>query len=151
MVEGGWKSDFGELPNIDVNIVDGNSLIGLPEKTSGQSMLQAFDINLNRIQEVRDQYKSGEITRHELSKSIENLKPELTQHYLDRLSHYFEEPINSIKRWESTIDGLNNIYPTIQKITIRREDTESFSPEQKSRLKKQGFSIEPRFEKSAKS
>lgn len=150
MVEEGWKRSYGELPNIDVNIVDGNSLIGLPAKSSGQAKLQAFDVDLDRIQEVRDLYKSGEISRRELSSRIEELRPELRQHYLDRLNHYFEERIESRSDWEAITEGFNDIYPTVRKLTVRRADDEEFSEDQEAELVDVGFKVEPRYGKSAK-
>lgn len=150
MVEEGWEEEYGELPNIDINIVDGNSLIGLPAKSGGQSVLQAFDIDLSSLTEVRDAYRSGEITRRELDERIEELRPELRQYYLDQINHYFEDRVTSREEWESITKELDELYPSVQKVTVRRSDGEAFSDEQKTRLKDAEFRVEPRFGKSAK-
>jgi type I restriction-modification system DNA methylase subunit len=150
MVEDGWERSYGELPNIDINIVDGNSLIGLPARSEGQSVIQAFDIELESIQSVRDEYKAGEIDRLELDQRIEDLKPELRQHFLDQINHTFDERIESRETWNQITESLDKLFPKIQKITVRREDTEELSDEQKSKLDGLGFRIEPRAEKSAK-
>lgn len=148
--DNGWETSFSQLPNIDVNILPGNSLIGLPEKSSGQSSLDAFDLDLDQIQEVRQQYKDEQIDRGELNDQIRSLRPELREQYLSRLNHYFEDEIKSKNKWDSVTSSLDSLYPTFEKITVRRGDNNQFSDDLKSRLEGVGFHVEPRFGKSAK-
>jgi type I restriction-modification system DNA methylase subunit len=150
MVEEGWEESYGELPNIDVNIVDGNSLIGLPAKSQGQSMLKAFDVDLSSIQTVREEYKNGEINRRELDDRVQRLKPEIRQKYLDQINHYLEERIESKSEWEDRTGSLDMLYPSFRKITVRRSDENKFNNSQKAKLADAGFNIETRYEKSAK-
>ncbi|MDL0128442.1 DNA methyltransferase, partial [Halobacterium salinarum] len=84
MVEEGWEEQYGQLPNIDINIVPGNSLIGLPAISEGQAVLQSFDIDLSKLANLREAYRSGDITRRELDRRIDDLRPELRQYYLDQ-------------------------------------------------------------------
>lgn len=150
MVEEGWEENYGKLPNIDINIVDGNSLVGLPAKSGGQSVLQAFDIDLSSIRDIRDEYRDGEITRRELNNRIDELRPELREQYLDRLNHYIEERLSTEEEWEETVEGLDELYPKFQKITVRRSDNEQLTDEQQGDLDDAGFKVETRYEKSAK-
>jgi hypothetical protein len=150
MVEEGWETSYGELPNIDVNIVDGNSLIGLPARSSGQSILKAFDIDISSIQKVREEYKNGEISRRELNDRVDKLKPRLREKFLDESNHYLEERIETPERWNELVDDLNGLYSSFRKITVRRSNEEEFTDDQKEHLKKLGFSIETRYGKSAK-
>lgn len=150
MVEEGWEEEYGRLPNIDINIVDGNSLIGLPAKSGGQSVLQAFDIDLSSIQDVRDEYREGDITRRELNNRIDDLRPELRSQYLERLNHYIDQRVTSEEEWNSLTEGLDELYPRFQKITVRRADNEKLSDSQQADLDDAGFRVETRYEKSAK-
>lgn len=150
MIEEGWEESYGELPNIDVNIVDGNSLIGLPTYSPGQSMLKAFDIDLSSIQDVRDEYKAGEINRRELNERIDKLRPELRQTFLDQINHYLEERIETVDEWSERTEALDEFYPAFRKITVRRSDEDAFTDDQKSRLTSAGFNVETRYGKSAK-
>lgn len=151
IIEGnGWDEDFSQLPNIDINIVTGNSLIGLPEKSSGQASLSAFDLDLDEIQTIRAQYKDEEIGRQELNERSESLKPELREQYLSRLNHYFEERIEDRETWEAVTESLDTLFPEVRKITVRREGSEAFSDDKKTRLDDEGFRVEPRYGKSAK-
>lgn len=150
MVEEGWEEKYGKLPNIDINIVDGNSLIGLPAKSGGQSVLQAFDIDLSSIRDIRDEYREGEITRRELNNRIDELRPELREQYLDRLNHYIDERLSTEKEWEETVGGLDELYPKLRKVTVRRGDNEQLTEEQQEDLDDAGFKVETRYEKSAK-
>lgn len=150
MVEEGWEEKYGKLPNIDINIVDGNSLIGLPAKSGGQSVLKAFDFDLSSIQNVRDEYRDGDISRRELNQRIDDLRPELREQYLNQLNHYIEERVTDDDRWNALTRDLDELYPKFQKVTVRRGDNEQLTAEQQKDLDDAGFRVEPRYEKSAK-
>ena len=150
MVEEGWESNYGELPNIDINIVAGNSLIGLPPRSEGQSALTSFELDLSSFREVRGRYREGEISRRELDRKIEDLRPELNSHLLDQMNHYIEDEVESESEWEQLVEDLDTLYPSIQKVTVRRHDNEEFSEERKQELADAGFNVEPRYGKSAK-
>ncbi|GGJ15244.1 hypothetical protein GCM10008995_26310 [Halobellus salinus] len=150
MVEEGWEPDYGELPNIDINIVAGNSLVGIPAISVGQSQLQDFDLDISELRQVREEYKEGEITRRELDNKIESLRPELDESFLSQINHYFEETISKENEWLKLTDGLTNLYPSIKKVTIRRVDEEQLTDKQKTNIENEGFYVEPRYEKSAK-
>jgi type I restriction-modification system DNA methylase subunit len=150
MVEEGWEQDYGELPNIDINIVAGNSLIGLPPRSEGQAALTSFELDLSSFRDIRDKYRGGEISRRELDQRIEAMRPELNDYFLDQMNHYIEDIVESESQWENLIDGLDNLYPSIQKVTLRRHDNEELSDETKQDLEDAGFNVEPRYGKSAK-
>ena len=150
MVEEGWEEEYGKLPNIDINIVDGNSLVGLPAKSDGQSVLQAFDIDLSGIRDIRDEYRDGDISRRELNNRIDELRPELREQYLDRLNHYIEERLSTESEWGEIVEGLEELYPKVRKITVRRADNEQLSNKNQNKLDDAGFNVESRYEKSAK-
>lgn len=151
IVEGnGWEEEFGRLPNIDINIVPGNSLIGLPAKSRGQSQLTSFDVDLSEIQNVRQEYKDGQISRRELCDRINELRPELREHFLDRMNHYIEHPVTQEEEWEAITDGLDQLYPTIRKVTVRDLDGSELDDNRKDELEDDGWTVEPRFGKSAK-
>ena len=150
MVEEGWEQEYGELPNIDINIVPGNSLIGLPPRSEGQTALTSFELDLSSFREVRNQYRQGEISRRKLDRRIDAMRPELNDYFLDQLNHYIDDVVESESEWENLIDGLDNLYPSIQKVTLRRHDNEELSDDTKQDLEDAGFYVEPRYGKSAK-
>lgn len=142
MVERGWEPEFGELPNIDVNIVDGNSLVGLPEKTSTQRQLRSFDVDLTAIEEIRQRYKAGEITRRELDQKIAELRPELRSIYTANLVHHFEASIESIDEFDQLVNELDtdqSIYSVTKAARARREDGSELTDNDKEKLEELGF------------
>jgi type I restriction-modification system DNA methylase subunit len=147
MVEEGWKEEFGELPNININIVDGNSLIGLPAISEGQQFLEKFDVDLSGIIGVREQYKEGEITRRELSEKIEELSPELSDIYLDNLTHYFVDECDSIIKFEELLKDVNSFEATIKNIKAIKLCNVDFSEEDINVLNEIGFRV---YKKSAR-
>jgi len=139
MVERGWDEDYGQLPNIDVNIVAGNSLVGLPEKSSGQSLIQSFDVDLTGIQQVRQGYKDGEINRRELNNRIDELRPELREIYADNLNHYVEDEIESLEEYTGLVEDLDKLYPTVEAVRVRRQDGRTLSESDEEQLEGLGF------------
>jgi len=139
MVEEGWSEEFGRLPNIDVNIVPGNSLVGLPAISSGQSMLQAFDVDLSGIQDVRDQYREGKINRRELDMRIDDLRPEIRHFYAENLNHYFEDEVKTVEKFDGLTEDLESLYPVIDAARARRKDGANLSERDSEKLEGIGF------------
>ena len=135
VVEEGWQPSFGELPNIDINIIKGNSLIGLPARSEGQAMFGSFNIDFNRIIEVRERYKQGLISRRQLTQEIERLSPELNKIFLESLNHYFKDTVDSIEKF----DGLFSSYQKIRNIKVKKRDNTSFSDSERAQLNEMGF------------
>lgn len=144
-----WESSFSQLPNIDVNILAGNSLVGLPVKSEGQSKLSDFNIDVDEIQEIRKAYRNEQISRQELRQKIEDKQSNILTSFLGRLNHYVEDEITSSLEFE-TIAGDSNLYPKFKKITVRRPDRNTLTDSQRKKLEEKGFKIEPRAGKSAK-
>lgn len=150
IVEGNsWQEDFSQLPNIDVNIVAGNSLIGLPVKGKGQFTLEDFDVDFSEVEKLRKNYKNEQISRQELRNRIEERQSDLTGRFLSKLNHYVEDEINSREEFRN-IAGSGDLFPKFRKITVRKRDGTALSEEQKQQLSQKGFNVEPRQGKSAK-
>jgi len=147
MIENGWEESYGELPNININIVDGNSLIGLPAISKGQATLKKFEINLENIKEVRQSYKEGKLNRRELSLKIKELKPELTNIFIENIYHNFSETIYSYENFDELIKTLDSIYPTIKSIKLLKKNDDGILKKEKDILNKIGFKV---YRKSAK-
>jgi hypothetical protein len=139
MVEDGWKEDYGQLPNININIVDGNSLIGLPVIGDGQVMLKKFQSDLSQIQDVRERYKKGEINRNELSKNIALLKTQLSDNFLLSSTHYFKEKVTDYNVLKRILDSVDHTFPTIKEVKVERQDSCTFSQLDLLELKNLGF------------
>jgi hypothetical protein len=140
MVEDGWRAEFGDLPNIDVNIIPGNSLIGLPTRSAGQSMFGTYQLDFDAIKNVRDQYKKGLINRRRLTETITRLNPELNGLFLESLYHFFEDSIGNITKFDN-IFSSNGLDSVIKNIKIKRRDNASFSESESDELKRIGFKI----------
>lgn len=69
-----WKPEFGALPNIDLNILAGNSLVGLPLKESGR--LPLWMDSIDELTKLRRQHKFDEAGRKQ---DIEELREKTIQ------------------------------------------------------------------------
>jgi len=69
-----WEPGFGALPNIDLNILSGNSLVGLPLKESGR--LPLWMDSIDELTELRKEHKFDEAGR---KRDIEELQEKTIQ------------------------------------------------------------------------
>ncbi|SEP28745.1 N-6 DNA Methylase [Halorientalis persicus] len=151
IVEGNsWRPQFGKLPNIDVNISDGNSLVGLPIKGTVES-LDIWNEDIEQYAEMREQYKyEDKGDRRNIEEFYaDEIQPHVDSAFLDRLSYYVETDVSSPDEWEAIIESIENgtLYPAIETVKIRRSDRDAFTDEDAERLEDLGFSV---YKKSAR-
>ena len=140
MVEDGWKAEFGDLPNIDINIIPGNSLIGLPTRSGGQSMFGTYQLDFDAIKTVRDQYKKGIVNRRKLTQTIKKLNPELDGLFLESLYHFFEDTIEDAIKFNKIFNN-NNANFAVKNISVKKKNNSKFSESEITNLQEMGFRI----------
>jgi len=138
IVEDEWREEFGRLPNIELNIVDGNSLVGLPVNQTGQIQADVWTDRLDDLVELRRQYKDEDegTDKEEVLNALDEIRGELDEEYLKRLTHTYESEIESVEEWESVVKSIpgTTLHPTIESVQIQREDGEELSDAQEERL-----------------
>lgn len=138
IVEDGWDDNYGRLPNIELNIVSGNSLVGLPVELEGQIQADIWDDRLDELVRLRRQYKSEEETaeKDEVDAVIEEIRSELDAEFLKRLNQTVETSVDTPEEWESVIDSISDsrLHPSVQSVQVKRQDGEAFSDSEKERL-----------------
>jgi len=152
IVEDGWKPEYGNLPNIDVNIISGNSLIGLPLKGSTDVSLDIGDVyeRIDDMLELRRQYKyEDEGDKLEISRLEDEIRPELNNEFLKQLNYTIEtkvqkdddHPDQHINQFRELINSLDDdlLHTNIFEIKIQREDGEALTDDNLSRLGDLGF------------
>lgn len=141
-IEDEWREEFGRLPNIELNVVAGNSLVGLPVEREGRIQADVWDDSLDELVELRRQYKdeNAETERSEVLDTLNDIRDHLDEEYLKRLTHTYESEIESVEEWESVVDSIqgNTLHPTIESIRIRREDGDVLTDRQDARLDEMG-------------
>ena len=144
IVEGnGWEEKFGRLPNIEVNILSGNSLVGFPVAQSGQMRGDIWDDQLEELKRLRQSYKqnSESTGKEDVLIALDDLTEELREPYLNRLTHTCETTIESAREWNrivKTVEGPE-LFPQISSVKAQRDDGDAFTGSQKDRLKNLGF------------
>lgn len=144
IVEGNsWKPKFGRLPNIDVNIRDGNSLIGLPVQGAVDTSLDLPEITerINEILELREEYKDENLDdKDEIEQLEDEIRPELTQAYVDQLNFYFDDTISSSSELEDLVEYIDGpIHEYITSVKMEKEDGTAFSGDTLDELEEKGF------------
>jgi len=149
IVEDGWEEGFGRLPNIDVNIAAGNSLIGLPitgERTGMLDMMEYRD-RIRSVAELRLRHKYGEVgeTREEEIRELieEDLRPELNDVYLQQQNYTVETEIESVDAFDALVESIDDdhLFPALQSVKVKPESGGSISESQRERLDEYGFSV----------
>ena len=152
IVEGnGWDESFGKLPNIDVNITDGNSLVGLP-MTGSFDDVDVWSEDIQEIERRRQGYKQDdEGDPREMERFLEEeIRPELNREYLEMYSKPVETAITDVEEFDAVCEAFDdgNLYPTIQMVRVEREDGEAFDADgeagpgpEEEMLSELGFSV----------
>ncbi len=125
--EAGWSPAYGRLPNVDVNVVCGNSLVGFPARGSLQTQVGAADDRLTRLRECREAYKfDDEGDREDIESLTAEIRADRDDRYLKTLSHTVATTVRSRETFDallSTVDPTD-FYPTIQSVTVQRQDAD---------------------------
>jgi hypothetical protein len=150
IVEGnGWEPEFGKLPNIDVNIMDGNSLVGLP-MTGTFDDVDVWNDAITEIEQRRLEYKqSDEGDPREIDRFLEReIRPALDERYLSMFSKPVETEILTVEEFDEILDTIDDttLYPTFSLVRVERADGQAFEDDEEARLENLGFSV---YKKSA--
>jgi len=147
IIEGNsWNEDFGRLPNIDVNIVAGNSLVGFPIRGDVQTQFGAIDERLPTLAKKRRAYKfENEGTRQEVMELEQRIREDRDEKFLRNLTHTFESEVTDVEEFDALVASIpdGEFHPTIQSVTVQRwdegEDTVALSEDDKELLADAGF------------
>lgn len=160
IVEDGWEDDFGKLPNIDVNISSGNSLIGLPTTGTRTGTLEMTEYRdrIRDIVELRREYKheggddaeESAAEKREIQRILdEELRPELDEVYLQQQNYSVDTEIQDVEEFDAVVESIRDqhLYPTIESVKARPADGSSITESQEETLEEYGFSV---YSKSAR-
>lgn len=139
-----WNEDFGKLPNIDVNILEGNSLIGLPTvSSSGMQPLSVYTDRIDELLGMREEYKDYEGDKSDIDEKRKVLRNDLNEEYISRLSYTVSDEIENIEELESLLGSIDRpeFGQYIDTVSIKREDHGEFTDRQIENLSDAGFSI----------
>lgn len=145
IIEEEWTREFGRLPNIDVNIATGNSLIGFPVKGELDASLDMPNIQ-ERVQELvrrRLEYRdSNEGDKQEIETFLEEeIRPELDEAFIDHLSNIVETEIEDVEQFDAVMESVpaSHLYPTVDDVQVRRSDDGSFTDDERERFEELGY------------
>lgn len=163
IVDEGWDDSFDELPNIELNIVDGNSLIGLPVQQTGQTTADVWDDRLETLITLRQAYKGDEdipegvlaeiegtdadspsdVTKDDVEGVLDALRPEFNDQYIRRLSHEIKDKISTGDKLNTLLESVSGdtLFPEIGSVQIKRVDRSELSSSHKSLLEEIGCSV----------
>lgn len=144
IVEEGWNEDFGKLPNIEVNIESGNSLVGFPLAGSlGDTTLKIGDIKeeMENLEETRMNFKYQDEVPDEARLTDIELEDKLGRRYVSFLNFISETEISSRSELEDLFDNIevNNVYNVIEEIKVEKKDGSELSDGEKNLLDDEGI------------
>jgi type I restriction-modification system DNA methylase subunit len=152
--DNGWEPNFGKLPNIDVNIMAGNSLIGLPIKGMTDTSLDIADVKdtIDEVLTLRQQYKDEKMEdRGRIREVLDTeIRPKLNAAFINQLNYTVEtkftddadnddqNPAEDFRAFCSNIDG-SHIHRNLVSVKVEREDGEALTDDDKNQLGAIGF------------
>jgi type I restriction-modification system DNA methylase subunit len=145
IVEDGWKDEYGRLPNIDVNISAGNSLIGLPIAGTTTASLDISDVydTIDEVLERRMEYKyeeeSGE--KLEIERLEDEIRPALNRELIRQLNFEFETEIEDVSEFNGVMAAIDDdlLHSQVSSVKVERADEEALTDDQLERLSEAGF------------
>jgi hypothetical protein len=156
IIEEEWTREFGRLPNIDVNIATGNSLIGFPIKGELTGSLDLPNVQ-ERVQELvqrRLQYRhSDEGDKGKIERLLdEEIRPELDDAFIDHLNYTVETRIEDIEEFDAVMGAISDshLYPVVDNVRVRRPDGNSFDDAEQERFNELGFRLQRSSPKSGR-
>lgn len=124
IVEGnGWEEEFGRLPNIDVNIIAGNSLVGFPVRGGVQTQFGAMDERLPDLAEKRRAYKfENEGSRQEVMELEREIRADRDDKYLRNLNYTLTTEIEEQEEFDALVESIpdEGFFPTVQSVKVQR-------------------------------
>lgn len=145
MIEDGWDDDKGKLPNIDVNIAAGNSLIGLPTTGDRQTTLDDDEIKeqIREVSQLRKQYKFEDTLDKEEAEEILNntIRPRLNQLFVQQENYSVTTKIKTVDEFNEVIQPIAEgpLHDSLQSIKAKPNHGNSISEEEKELLDEYGF------------
>jgi len=147
IVEGnGWDEAFGRLPNIDVNIVAGNSLVGFPVRGDVQTQMRAMDDRLPELADQRRAYKfENEGSRKDLMALEADIREDRDEKYLQHLTYSVATELAGVDEFDALVGSIPDgaFYPTVQSVKVQRldadGDTVALTDDDKETLGDAGF------------
>jgi len=147
IVEGNsWDEEFGRLPNIDVNIAAGNSLVGFPVVGDVQTQVGAVDERLSKLAELRRAYKfANEGSLEEIRTLEEDISRDRDEKFLRNLTGTVETEVRDIETFDALVASIpeGELYPTVQSVKVQRWDEDgnsvALTEEDKDLLGEAGF------------
>ena len=139
-----WEESYGRLPNIDVNILDGNSLIGLPTVGYGVTTLTEYSDRMEEILTQRKEYKQeNEGSKTELDELRNDLRDDLNKEYIARLTQTVESEIQDAEVLHELRKEISpvELRQYIDSVSIKRTDKEEFTDAQIADLEDAGFDV----------
>ncbi|ELZ16582.1 Eco57I restriction-modification methylase domain-containing protein [Natrinema limicola] len=143
--ENRWDESFGRLPNIDVNIKSGNSLVGYPINAEDPNTnITDFGEDIDLVEDLREEYRDGDFSSIQEAEDLldSEIRPVLNQEYVDELDGEFTATIEERGALENLLDAVPDSNPAhlkIPQVRVRRESGEGLSDDDKEILEEMGF------------
>lgn len=120
IIEEGWAESYGELPNIDFNIVAGNSLFGLPIPGADRNIaLDIYGDTLEEFTNQRERYKSGIATKSNVLEARQRLALVADAAYVNRLDFKIPIKVRAAIELSEVLDNEGSLYPRLGSLLVK--------------------------------
>ena len=142
--ENGWSKEFGKLPNIDVNILAGNSLVGFPI-VGAHYPTEVWDEDIERLVGLREAYKRDAddgAGMDEIYDLLEDeIRPRVNEKFIENLNYTVETEVETVEGFDAVVESFpdESFYPTVEKVQVQRADGENLTDEDKDELEEMEF------------
>ena len=135
-----WEPQYGALPNIDLNILAGNSLVGLPMKGSGQ--FPFWSESVEQLTRLRKEHKYNEDARKRDIQELQDevIQPNATNAFLNQFEEKQEWEGGSTEEVERFLEELSvsDLKASVELIRVRNAKGKHLSQDQTKYLDDHG-------------
>lgn len=138
-----WEEGYGNLPNIDINIRDANSLIGYPLQGNVDTSLELPDIEdeLSEVMDLRDEYRQEDLdSRAKIDALEQEIRPQLNESYLTQLNITKKTKPETNEQVIGVLESTTQpIHTDIDEIQLKPNPRGSLSSPQETLVEQLGF------------
>jgi len=140
IIEEGWSETYGELPNIDFNIVAGNSLFGLPvPNLAGDIELDVHADALEDFRRKKEEYKAGRASKEEVINARARVSAEADEAYVRRLDCHIAMDVSNAHDLQCVLGEDIALYPRFEYFLVKSDA--SLGEDIRSALSNAGFRV----------
>lgn len=145
-----WSEIDSTLPNIDLNIKQGNSLLGLPFKSMSGDKIREPEIDLDELEQYKNEYIAGNVIgKKKFNEKMTKENKRLNEKFYEKLNKKQKlSSITSADDWkkfkdstEKNLESDSTLHEVVEYIKLKRPNGKELTDYHKKTLSDKGYTV----------